>query len=133
MHMYTRNFFIACLCLLLTACGYGREDDKEASRQEDLQELNREMEQYLSRIDSLKAEVRDRQAAAGEEDRYNVMMARLEGAETAYREWRDELILEPEGEDFDERMQYYNQEEQRAEAVRHEMQSAIQYVEDELE
>lgn len=132
--MYTRNFFIACLCLLFTACGYGREDDKEASRQEDLQELNREMEQYHARIEDLKTEVSDRQATAtAEDDRYSVMMARLEGAETAYQEWRDKLILEPEGEDFDERMQYYNQEEQRAESVRHEMQSAIQYVEGELQ
>lgn len=133
MHMYTRNFFIACLCLLFTACGYGREDDKEASRQEDLQELNREMEQHLSRINDLKAEVRNRQVSGEADERYNAMMARLEGAETAYREWRDELILEPEGENFDERMQYYDQEEQRAEAVRHEMQSAIQYVEGELQ
>lgn len=130
--MYTRNFFIACLCLLLTACGYGREDDKEAARQRDLREINQEMEQSLSRIDSLKTEVRERQATAEDEEPYNVMMAKLERAETAYREWRNDVELEPEG-SHDERMQYLNEEEPRAEAVRQEMHSAIQYVEEELQ
>jgi hypothetical protein len=132
--MYTRSFlFIACLCFLLTACGYGREEDKEAARQQDLQELNQAMEQSLSRIDSLKAEVSQRQASAAEEEKYSVMMARLEGAEAAYREWRNDLDVEPGGMSHDEKMQYYNQEEQRAESIRQEMQSAIQYVERELE
>lgn len=132
--MYTRSFlFITCLCFLLTACGYGREEDKEAARQQDLQELKQEMEQSLSRIDSLKTELSQRQASAAEEEKYSVMMARLEGAEAAYREWRNDLEVEPEGMSHDERMQYYNQEEQRAESIRQEMQSAIQYVERELD
>lgn len=133
MHMNIRNFLVVCLCLLLAACGYGREDDKEAARQRDIQEINQEMEQHLTKINSLKQEVSNRQASNGEDEQYNIMMAKLERAATSYRQWQEGRVTAPEGDNFDDRMQFYEQEEQRAQAIRHEMESAIQYVEGELQ
>lgn len=133
MHMNTRNFLVVCLCLLLAACGYGREDDKEAARQGDIQELNQEMEQHLTRINSLKQEISNRQASSGENEQYNIMMAKLERAETSYTQWQEGRVTEPAGDNHADRMQFYHQEEQRAQAIRHEMESAIQYVEGELQ
>lgn len=142
MYMYTRNFlFTVYCCFLLTACGYGREEDKEVARQEEIQELRQEMEQYRSRLDSLKAQVRERQsgteaaaeAEPAEENVYQIMMAELQRAEATYQVWEEELIPETESRSHEEVMQHYDQKEQRAEVVRQEMLSAIQYVESELQ
>lgn len=140
MSMYTRNFlFVAYCCFLLTACGYGREDDKEASRKEDIQELQQEMEQYRLQIDSLKAQVSEEQTAAAgmetspsEEDLHEILMAELQKAEAAHQVWKEELIPDAGTRNHDETMQHYDQKEQEAAMVRQEMMSAIQYVENEL-
>lgn len=99
------------------------------------------MEQYRSRLDSLKAQVRERQsgteaaaeAEPAEENVYQIMMAELQRAEATYQVWEEELIPETESRSHEEVMQHYDQKEQRAEVVRQEMLSAIQHVESELQ
>lgn len=136
------NTLIAFLfMLILTACGYGREDDKRAERQEDLQELSQEMNGTLTTLSSLKIQLRDSISdLSGQEDslaqvkvdKYRLLLAELEQAEQAYKSWIEQVEMESQEMNHDEVMQYYDEKEETAKVVRQDMRKAIEYVESEL-
>lgn len=133
---------IAFFCvLIMAACGYGREDDKRAERQENLQELKQEMNSTLITLSSLKTQLRDSLSAlSGQEDslvqakvdKYRLLLAELEQVEHAYESWSEQVEMEPQEMSHDEIMQYYNEEEESAKVVRQDMRKTIEYVESEL-
>lgn len=136
------NLFVALLlAIMITACGYDREEDKEMKRKEDLQELSQEMNNTLSGINNLKIQVRDSLAnfSAQEDslsrvkaDKYRILMSELEQAEVAYKEWQREIEYEPTNMEHEEVMLYYENEEEEAEVLRQNMQKTIRYVESEI-
>lgn len=139
--MNSKIFFVAVFCLILGGCGYGREDDKEAKRKEDLQELSEEMNGNLTTISSLKVQLRDSldNLGAGDSatqvrvDKYRLLMAELDKAENSYREWQEEIGRDPDDITHEEALQYYDQQEEKAQVLRMDMRQSIDYVQKELE
>lgn len=140
--MNSKVWIAAIFCLFMGACGYDGDDEKEAARQEEIKELSEEMSQTLTTISSLKIQLRDSLddlSTAGDSiaqvkaDKYRLLLAELEKAETAYEEWREEVNIEPADITHEEVMQYYDQQEDRAQALRMDMRQTIAYVQEELQ
>lgn len=140
--MNSKFFFAAVFCLFLSACGYDGEEEKEAQRKEELQELSEEMNQTLTTISSLKVQLRDSLDDLGVRgdstelvriDKYRLLLTELDQVETAYQEWQEEVNNEVENIAHEEAMAYYDQQEEKAQALRMDMRKTIEYVQKELE
>lgn len=137
-----RDTVIVCLLIFaLSACGYGREEDKEMKRKEDLQELSQEMSSSLTNLSTLKIQLRDSLSYySGQEDslskvkvdRYRLLKSELEQAEKAYEDWQEEIEFEPSNMSHEEAMEYYDMEEDKAEVLRQDMQKTVEYVQSEM-
>lgn len=138
----SRNTIITMVMVLaLAACGYDGEEEKEAKRKEDLQELSQEMNNTLTTISTLKIQLRDSIADLSEEqdslsqvkvDRYRILLTDLEKNEEAYKNWQQEIDFAPETMTHEEAMEYYQQEEEKAEVLRQDMRKTVEYVENEI-
>jgi uncharacterized FlaG/YvyC family protein len=140
--MNSKLFFIAVFCLFLVSCGYDGEEEKEAARKEDLQELSEEMNQNLTTITGLKVQLRDSLDDLGVRgdsteqlrvDKYRLLLAELDQTEVAYRDWEEEVNAEMENIAHEEAMAFYDQQEEKAQSLRMDMRSKIKYVQQELE
>jgi uncharacterized FlaG/YvyC family protein len=140
--MNSKLFFIAVFCFFLGACGYDGEEEKEAARKEDLQELSEEMNQNLTTITGLKVQLRDSLDDLGVRgdsteqvrvDKYRLLLAELDQTEAAYRDWEEEVNSEMENIAHEEAMAFYDQQEEKAQSLRMDMRSKIKYVQQELE
>lgn len=140
--MNSKVWIVVIFCLFVGACGYGREDDKEVARQEDIKELSEEMSQTLTTISSLKIQLRDSLddlSTAGDSiaqvkaDKYRLLLAELDKVETTYEEWQEEVNTEPANITHEEAMEYYDQQEEKAQTLRMDMRQAIEYVQEELQ
>lgn len=140
--MNSKLWIAAIFCLFMGACGYDGDDEKEAARQEEIKELSEEMSQTLTTISSLKIQLRDSLddlSTAGDSiaqvkaDKYRLLLAELEKVETAYEEWQEEVNKKPSDITHEEAMQYYDQQEEKAQMLRMDMRQAIAYVQEELQ
>lgn len=140
--MNSKVWIAAIFCLFVGACGYDGDDEKEAARLEKLQELSEEMSQTLTTISSLKIQLRDSLddlSTAGDSiaqvraDKYRLLLAELDKVEIAYKEWREDVTNNPDNITHEEVMHYYDQQEDRAQALRMDMRQAIEYVQSELQ
>ncbi len=138
----SKLFCVAVFCLLLGACGYDGDEEKEAARKEDLQELNEEMNQTLTTITGLKVQLRDSLDDLGvrgdsveqvKVDKYRLLLAELEQAEAEYMDWEEEVNAEVENIAHEEAMAFYDQQEEKAQSLRMDMRKTIDYVQQELE
>lgn len=131
-----------CLSFFVVACGYGREEDKEAHRKEELQEISKEMNNSLTTLSSLKAQLRDSisrysvtedSLAQVKKDKYQLLMVELEQAEDAYRNWQQEVEYEPSNMNHEEAMMYYEKEEDKARTIQQDIEKTVRYVRNEVE
>lgn len=136
------NLFVAVvLTLALSACGYGREEDKEIKRKEDLQELSQDMNNTVASMSTLKIQLRDSLADYTEQedslsmvkaDKYRLLISEIDQAEHAYQDWQKEIEFEPTNMKHEEAMAYYDQEEEKAEILRQDLRKTKDYVESEI-
>ena len=138
-----RNSTLVAMCLsfLVVACGYGREEDKEAQRKEELQEVSAEMNNSLTTLSSLKVQLRDSlnryaveedSLAQIKKDKYQLLLTELEQAEQAYRNWQEEVEYEPANMSHEEAMLYYDNEEDKARGIQQDIEKTVEYVRKEV-
>ncbi len=129
------------LSFLLVACGYGREEDKEAHRREELQEQSENMNNSMNSLSSLKVQVRDSlERYAGEEDslarvksgKYRLLLSELDQAEKSYQDWQQEVEYEPTNLNHEEAMLYYDNAEEKAKTIQQDIEKTVEYVREEI-
>lgn len=137
-----RILFVAIvLTLALSACGYGREEDKEIKRKEDLQELSQDMNNTIASMTTLKIQLRDSLADYAEQedslsmvkaDKYRLLISEIDQAEHAFQDWQKEIEFEPTSMKHEEAMTYYEKEEEKAEILRQDLRKTRDYVASEI-
>ncbi|WP_017730556.1 hypothetical protein [Nafulsella turpanensis] len=135
---YKYPLVVAVLILLLSGCGGNEQQEIEDARQQELQELSEEMDGILLRVGELKMQLRDSIAdwSAGTDssklvqiDQYRLLLTELEETEAAYQAWKEEITYEPEGMEHEQAMDFYEQEEKKAELIRMDIRRAIEQAE----